>query len=95
MPTQLTFTRHARIRSQQRAIHPRTSDLLWDFGSEMQHRGARVLFFDKAARRRLKDSLPPEEFRRMRRQDLAAYAVVGDAGQVVTVGYRVKRFRRP
>ncbi len=47
-------TRHAQARMQQRAIRPEALDCLMAFGREaFDHRGGVVLYFDKAARRRL------------------------------------------
>jgi len=95
MQAAITLTAHGRLRVQQRSISSDLLDLLWAYGSEMRRAGASVLFFDKAARRRLREALTAAELRRLRRQDLCSYVVVGNACQIVTAGYRTKRFRRP
>ena len=54
-PQQLAkFTRHAKARSQQRAVPPMLIDLLLKFGSsERAGVGVSMLFFDKASRRKV------------------------------------------
>ncbi len=91
----LSLTVHGRARNQQRAFTPERTNLLIAFGSEMRHKGADILFFDKAARRRMEAELSLEELRRVSRQDTNAYMVLGDQGRVVTVGFRRRRFKRP
>ena len=49
-----SLTRHAQARMQQRAIRADALERLLEFGREaFDHRGGVVLYFDKAARRRL------------------------------------------
>ena len=87
------LTRHARIRSQQRAIPGLVIDLLLQFGaSENAVDGASKLFFDKAARRRVHTyagSLAP-----LLDQHFDLYAVVGSDSTVITIGHRLERIRR-
>lgn len=83
-PTPLT--RHGAVRSQQRSIPRHVIDLLIDFGHEEPGgRGCHRYFFTKrtwqAFSRRI--GLPAKDFERYR----SAYAVVGDDGQIVTVGW--------
>lgn len=50
----MSFTRHALIRMQQRGIRANVLEDLLDFGrAAHDHRGAEIVFFDKAARRRI------------------------------------------
>lgn len=87
------YTHHARARMQQRGISPAVIDCLLRFGSEQYDRhGGVVVFFDKAARRRLlRDGrLSPVEMERMQ----GVYAVVSHEGSVVTTGHRRRRVRR-
>ena len=89
------LTVHARERLQQRAIPPFIVDLLQRFGSSMRCGGAERLFFDKAARRRLKDYLGGTRGLRAIETWLGVYMVLGDNGLVVTVAHQEGRFRRP
>lgn len=85
-------TRHARARMQQRAIRPETLDYLMAFGREaFDHRGGMVLYFDKAARRRLARARPQaKDLERLTR----CYVVLSKEGEVVTVGHRSRRIGR-
>lgn len=87
----LHLTQHAQARMQQRAIPPAVVEALLDYGrEEHDHHGGTIVFFDKAARRRL------ERLRMNRALDryLDAYAVVAQTGEVITVGHRDKRIHR-
>ena len=83
------LTRHAQARMQQRAIRADALDCLLEFGREaFDHRGGVVLYFDKAARRRLLRSDPgAKEVERLAR----CYAVLSAGGEVLTVGHRYRR----
>ena len=53
-------TRHTQARMRQRAIRVDALERLLEFGREaFDHRGGVVLYFDKAARRRLSPALRP------------------------------------
>ncbi len=81
------LTTHARVRMQQRGIPPAALEMLLEFGREAHdHRGCRIVGFDKRSRRRARRLLG-EAFRRVERH-LDAYAVVGADDVVVTVGHR-------
>ena len=83
----LYLTEHARARMRQRAIPPVVVEALLDFGcEEHDHHGGTILYFNKAARRRL-------ERERLDRA-LDAYAVVATTGEVITVGHRDRRIPR-
>jgi len=86
------LTRHARARMQQRAIRPDALEYLLEFGREaFDHRGAVVLYFDKAARRRLQHAAPrAKDLERLAR----CYAVLSTEGDVITVGHRHRRIAR-
>jgi hypothetical protein len=85
MPAPLTT--HARVRMQQRGIPPAALDVLLDWGREAHdHRGCRIVRFDKRTRRRAARVLG-DTYRRVERW-LDAYAVVGPDDAVVTVGWR-------
>jgi hypothetical protein len=89
------MTSHAEERRQQRAIPFHVIELLHRFGSSFRCRGADRLIFDSAARRRLRSHLGRTRDLRPVERWLRVYLVVGDDGQVVTVGYRTKRMWRP
>ena len=82
------LTTHARVRMQQRGISPVVLDVLLAYGREAHdHRGCRIVQFDKRSRRRAARELGSELFRRIERH-LGAYAVIGPDDAVVTVGHR-------
>ena len=90
-PQQLgKFTRHAKARSQQRAIPPMLIDLLLQFGSsERAGVGVSKFFFDKASRRKVKTYAGP--ISSLLDEHLDVYAVVNDDLTVITVGHRTER----
>ena len=88
------LTEHARVRMQQRGISPDALEMLLEYGREAHdHRGARIVCFDKRSRRRLLRDVSPERVRQVERQ-LDAYAVLAADDAVVTVGHRVRRLPR-
>lgn len=87
------LTAHARVRMQQRGIPPAALDALLEFGRESHdHRGCRIVSFDKRSRRRAARELGARAFRSIERF-LGAYAVVGGDDAVITVGHRGSRRR--
>ena len=88
----LALTRHAQARMQQRAIRAEALERLLEFGREaFDHHGGVVLYFDKAASRRLSRAAPgAKDLERLAR----CYAVLSPAGEVITVGHRSKRINR-
>lgn len=88
------MTSHAQERLQQRAIPSLVLDLLEECGSIARTRDGESLFFDKAARRRLRHRLGGERGMRMIEPWLGIYAVVGDQGLVITAGHRQRRLWR-
>ena len=60
---------HARVRMQQRGINECVLERLIEFGeARHDHRGAEIVFFDKAARRRLAARLGTRALKSMERQ---------------------------
>jgi hypothetical protein len=89
-----SLTNHARARMQQRGISPAALELLLEYGREAHdHRGCRIVRFDKRSRLRVLRELGPERFRRVERH-LGAYAIIAADDAVVTVGHRVGRLLR-
>jgi len=89
----MKLSKHATDRTRQRGIPKLMVDLLEQFGAEeMAAGGARILFFDRASRRRVRAYSGP----------LADYIegymdayVILDGGTVITTGHRTQRIRRP
>ena len=87
------LTTHARVRMQQRGIPPAALQALLDYGRESHdHRGCRVVRFDKRSRRRVQRLLDAQSFKRLEPY-LGAYAIVASDDAVVTVGHRAGRWR--
>ena len=87
------LTVHARVRMQQRGIPEAALEALLDYGTESHdHRGARIVRFDKRSRRRAARELGARAFRSLERF-FGAYAVVGADDAVITVGHRLGRWR--
>lgn len=79
---------------QQRGIRPEALEALLDFGHvrHLHKGGCEVVYFGKAARKRLarKNPAAAREAERLCR----TYAVIGSNGVVITVGYRYRRVAR-
>ena len=89
------LTTHARVRMQQRGIPPVALDVLLDYGREAHdHRGCRIVRFDKRSRKRAERELDRGLYRSVERY-FNAYAVVGSDDAVLTVGHRRRRFEKP
>jgi hypothetical protein len=87
----LNLTHHARTRLQQRGIPHAIIERLLDFGrEEHDHRGSRILYFDRRARAQLQRAVGSDSYKRIERH-LDAYAVVAKTGEVITVGHRTHR----
>ena len=81
-------THHAQIRQQQRGIPQAVIDWLLAHGTtEHTHDGAEILYFDKAARKRLNRYLGGGPLFSRAEEYLDTYAVVA-SGKVVTIGHR-------
>lgn len=88
------LTRHASIRMQQRGITPDTVDALLAYGTtEHDHRGAKVVYFDKHARFRMLAKVGMAHYKLIEGK-LNAYAVLSGGGDLITVGHRQKRINR-
>ena len=82
-----SFTTHAALRLQQRAIPAFVVELLERCGSEQRCGQADRLYFDKAARKRLKNHLGGPRGMQLIERWLGVYAIIGDNGKVVTVAH--------
>lgn len=83
------FTRHAQIRSQQRGIPLRISEMLLAYGEEhFDGHGAVIRYFSRRSRQYLRDDLGAEAVRRLS-EHLRAYLVQNaHDGVIITVGLR-------
>lgn len=90
---QLTETRHARTRRQQRAIPAFVVNLLLEQGTCMRHHGADVFFVDKAARRRIRCTLGNRVHAALEAY-LDAYIVLSDDGCLITAAWRTGRLHQ-
>jgi len=87
-------TRHAAIRSQQRAIPPMVDRLLDEFGEEaFDGRGCIRVFFSHRSIRRMEQQLGRQPVGMFKRY-LTAYKVETLDGTVVTRGWRTERISR-
>jgi hypothetical protein len=85
---------HAQKQMQRRGIPPLITHWLEDFGEEVHdHRGAIILHFSKAARRRLEHSVGRLAVRTLN-EWMDAYMVVSTDGTTITVGVRYQRINR-
>lgn len=90
----LPLTAHASGRLQARSISRGLVDALMDFGRfEHDKRGAEIVFFDHAAKTRLKRERP--DLYRDYAERLNAYLVVALDGSLITAGWRHRRIRHP
>jgi len=87
------LTAHASTRLQQRSIPGFVVELLERCGSETRCGKADRLFFDKAARKRLRRHLGGDRAMKLIDRWMGVYAVVGDDGSLVTVAHRRRRHK--
>lgn len=88
---EMNYTRHAKIRMQQRSVPPLVVEWLADYGAcRYDHRGAEVHFFDKKARKALSREVGPQLIKQLSKY-LNAYMVSDGDAKVITVGYRTKK----
>lgn len=84
------ITRHARKRSQQRAIAPFVMELIMNYGRVTHRHGAEVTSLDKAGRKELKRYLGHKVYVKI--EDQLNVYVVAD-GSIITTAHRDKRIR--
>lgn len=85
-------TKHAAVRTQQRAIPPMIVDLLIGYG-RAEHAGAGTVrySFDKESRKRLHRYAGP--LAGLLSEHLDCYAVVSGSGELITVAHRFEHLR--
>ncbi len=88
----MQLTTHSSIRAQQRGIQPMAIHLLERYGQEeFDHRGARILHFDKQSIRRM-ERVEGRHAVRALDKFLDIYVVISlDTDDIITVGHNYKR----
>jgi hypothetical protein len=95
MIADVSLTRHAAGRCQQRSVPPIIVDWLLNYGARVRaDGGAEIVFFDKRALRALERSTGPGIVARLSDVVRGTYAIVADDGAVITVGHRYRRVER-
>ncbi|MGH8600005.1 MAG: hypothetical protein ACRET1_05035 [Burkholderiales bacterium] len=90
----LQMTIHAQTRLQQRGIPRAVLPYLFAYGRHMHdEHGARIVYFDRTGRQRIRVAAGEREYKRLERA-LNVYAVVSHGGTVITVGRRTHRVNR-
>lgn len=90
----ISLTRHAAIRMQQRTVPPLVVEWLLEYGAtERSGGGTQMHYFTKDSRRRLAKRVGDQIINRLSAL-LDAYVVVGSDGVVITVGHRCRRIQR-
>lgn len=88
----INLTKHARARSQQRAIPEFVMDLLVSYGKSKRRHGAEVYYLDKFSRKQLRQYIGSIIYSRI--SDLLdCYVVIADDGAVITTGKRLKQIK--
>jgi hypothetical protein len=82
-----SLTCHAELRLQQRNVPRVVVEALGTYGSVQRRRDADSLFFDKAAKRRLRADLEGTPLLETLRRYLHTYMICSDDGAVVTVAF--------
>lgn len=88
------ISHHSLFRMKQRSIPMAIFNLLEECGSTLRSHGADRLFFDRPAKLRLSKKLGGEQAIKSIERYLNIYAVIGDDGNIITVGRRTRRFKR-
>lgn len=88
------YSEHARVRMQQRGVPPLIVEWLLQYGAVVHdHHGARIRYFDKESRKRIRREKGDIVLRRLH-ELLDCYAVVAEDGTIVTVGHGYARMQR-
>jgi hypothetical protein len=79
---------------QQRGVPPLIVEWLLQYGAVVyDHHGARIRFFDKKSKKRIRQEKGDIALRRFH-ELFDSYAVVAEDGTVVTVGHAYERIRK-
>ena len=93
-PFSSSLSKHAAVRMQQRGIPESVLLYLLQFGAvQHDHRGARIVYFNKASRRQAAEAGAYQQIPNFDRFD-SIYAVVTIDGLIKTVSRRYKRILR-
>ena len=87
------MTIHSEVRMQQRGIPELIVDLLINYGERKRaKKKCEVLFFNHSALKKLKKYLGKEFYSRIE-QFKGAYLIQASNGEVITIGYRARKFK--
>jgi len=86
------FTRHANMRSKQRGIRHSHVEALLTFGTSKIRHGCEVVYMNKPARERARQSLGRDDYAQIE-PAFDVYLVIADDGSVVTCAHRTKKLR--
>ena len=88
----LTFTRHAERRAQQRGIPKSVVKSLYGYGVRNHHKNGVVYTLNKRVLRRLENALSKRQFQKVAKHS-KCYIVVSPDHYIITVAHRKKRFK--
>lgn len=93
-PPDISLSQHSRARMQQRGVPQPALELLVRYGTkEHDHKGSKILYFSHRSMRRIARELGDKALTYLDKSfDL--YAVMGDNGEIITVGHRYRRILR-
>jgi hypothetical protein len=86
------YTRHAKVRCQQRGVMPEVVDTILTFGRRIRRHHAEVCFLDRRGRQQIEAERGHDSYRRMA-DKLDTYIVVADDGTIITASKRLRRIR--
>jgi hypothetical protein len=84
------FTRHANMRSKQRGIRHCHVEALLTFGASKIRHGCEVVYMNKLARERARQSLGRQDYAQIE-PAFDVYLVIADDGSIVTCAHRTKK----
>ena len=88
----LTFTRHAEMRAQQRGIPKNVAKLLYGYGARNHRKNGVVYTLNKRALYKIEKVLDKRQFQEVAKYS-ECYIVVSRDYEIITVGYRKRRFK--
>lgn len=90
----ISMSQHGRTRMQQRGVPQPALELLVRYGTrEHDHKGSQILYFSHRSKRRIARDLGDKAMPSLDKS-LDLYAVVGENGEIITVGHRYRRILR-
>jgi len=90
---QVTITRHADIRMQQRCIPPMVIDWLIDYGLSQEQGNGTLVYFNKKSKRLIRQYAGPQAMSVFEKYHKAYAVVSANDGSVITTGWKSQRFQ--